>query len=93
MPDPRFWCSIHHRDLTFYEFKAGGCFWCRPDLIPPGPDPATPGWEARRKIYDRIKNLTAEERQALIAPPAPGPGVETPSQKWLREHADNENVV
>lgn len=90
MSDP--WrCPVHRRDLSWWENRAGGCFWCDPALIPwdetAGRDGK--GWDERRKVWREIRDLTPEARAALIPAPLPGPGVETPSQKMLRErHRD-----
>jgi hypothetical protein len=89
--DDKFWCKVHHRHLTWHEYKAGACFWCEPDKIP-WDDTAErngKGWEERRKIWRGLRDMPEAERQALIPPPAPGPGVTTPSQAMLARLADN----
>lgn len=88
MPDSRFWCAVHGRDLTWHEVEAGGCFWCEPARIPMAryADREGAAWEHRRKVWQSILDLTPEQRAKLIPSPAPGPGVTTPSQAWLERY-------
>jgi len=85
----KFWCPVHQRHLTWYEFRAETCFWCEPDAIPwdEAAKHDTPGWEARKKVWGSIRDLTPEQRQALVPSPAPGPGVVTPSMAMLERWA------
>lgn len=85
-----FWCEVHRRGLTWWEWKSGGCFWCDPGLIPM--DEAekhdTPGWAQRKKVWQSILDLTPDERLALRPSPLPGEGVITPSQAMLARWAE-----
>jgi hypothetical protein len=84
-------CPVHQRHLTYFEWQARACFWCHPEAIPW--DAAAKrdgkGWEVRKKRWEQIRALSAEEVEALIPAPAPGPGVVTPSMRMLAErHRD-----
>jgi hypothetical protein len=67
------WCDVHGRHLTYPEWRAGACFICRPEKIPivtvrntsSGKPSAT--LVARKKLYERIRALSAEERDALAS--------------------------
>lgn len=70
-PTPADWqCQVHERWLAYPEWKAGGCFWCHPELIPNAQvrtvngKPSAIG-AARKKLYDQLRALTPSERRAL----------------------------
>lgn len=89
MTDERFFCQVHHRHLTWYEYRAGACFWCHPDKIPwdETAKHEGKGWEERRKIWRGVRDMPTDEREKLIPNPTPGPGVVTPSQAMLERWA------
>jgi hypothetical protein len=82
MVDSVWRCDVHRRGLTFPEWKSGGCWWCHPNLIP-RLQPVEGKNDRRFKLYEQLRNMTHEERQALIPSPLPGPGVVTPSMAML----------
>ena len=66
------YCSVHRRQLTYFEWKNGGCFWCDPSRIPAVPrdkkgKPISKWWKKRDKTWTRIASMTAEERAGLVS--------------------------
>jgi hypothetical protein len=61
------WCPVHQRHLTYFEWKRGGCSWCDPSRLPTisrdaKGKPVSDSWKHRDKVAQRVRLLTPEQR-------------------------------